>query len=158
MALTAYEAVFIMPTAQDDAVRATTEKYRSVLENGGATIDDVDTWDARRLAYPIKKQREGVYVVMNFLATPEAKNELERICRISDDLLRHMIVKQDKKADRFPSKIRAAEAEKRERDMAARAAAQVQAEGELPVITDLPADPDPLPGEEGDDSVSDSGN
>ena len=140
MAQTAYEAVFILPTAQDDAIRTTVDKYKGVLENAGATIDDVDTWEPRRLAYPINKAREGVYVVMNFLSDPSAKNELDRICRISDDLLRHMIVKQDKKADRYPSKVRAAEAEKRERDMAARAAQQAQnASADAPTVTDLPA-------------------
>lgn len=142
MAQTAYETVFILPTGQaDDAVRGTIDKYRGVIENAGGTIDDVDTWEPRRLAYPIKKQREGIYVVVNFLANAEAKNELDRIFRISDDVLRHMIVKQDEKADRYPSKIRAAEAEKRERDMAARAAAQQQASAnEAPTVTDLPSE------------------
>ena len=152
MAQTAYETVFILPTGQaDDALRGTIDKYRGVIENAGGTIDDVDIWETRRLAYPIKKQREGVYVVVNFLANAEAKNELDRIFRISDDVLRHMIVKQDEKADRFPSKIRAAEAEKRERDMAARAAAQQQASAnEAPTVTDLPSE------ENSADSGSDS--
>ncbi len=142
MAQAAYEAVFILATGQaDDSVRNTVEKYRGVIENAGGTIDDIDMWEPRRLAYPIKKNREAVYAVVNFISNPEAKNELDRICRISDDVLRHMIVKQDKKADRFPSKIRAAEAEKRERDMAARVAAQQQnAPAEAPVVTDLPAE------------------
>jgi len=139
---TAYEAIYIVEAnLADEAVRAIVDKYRGVIEAGDGIVDDVDIWEPRRLAYPIKNRREGIYVVTNFIADASAKNELDRIFRISDDVLRFMIVKQDEKADRTPSKARAAEQERREREQAARAAAQASytpAESASPTVTDLP--------------------
>ena len=125
---TAYEAVFVVETSlSDDQYNAVIDKYRGVISNSGGTVNDVDRWDPRRLAYEIKGRREGVYFVVNFTSEPAAKNELDRILRISDDVLRYIIVKQDPKADAAPSKIRAAENERREREWAARNAAQAEA-------------------------------
>jgi hypothetical protein len=71
---------------------------------------------------------------------------LDRIFRISDDVLRYIIIKQDKKADRFPSRTRAADSERREREYAARAAANPPAAPtEQPTVTDLGSNPDALP-------------
>ena len=137
MAQTAYEAVFIVESQTDDAVRAIVGKYRGVIENNGGSVEDVDIWEPRRLAYPIAKKREGVYVVANFLSTPATKNELDRIFRISDDTLRYIIVKQDEKADRFPSKARAAEVERRDRENASRQSYHNTPETQT--VTDLPA-------------------
>jgi small subunit ribosomal protein S6 len=121
---TAYEAVFIVDVnTPDDQYTAVIEKYSGVITRGGGVVDDVDRWEPRRLAYEIKSRREGLYTVVNFTSEPAAKDELDRIFRISDDTLRHIIVKQDKRADRFPSKLRAAEQERRDREAAARAAA-----------------------------------
>jgi len=121
---TAYEAIYIIDAAlPDDQAAAVVNKYREVIERGGGVIDDVDRGEPRRLAYEIKGHREGSYVVVNFHSDVPAKNELDRIFRISDDVLRYMILKQDPKADRFPSRTRAVEQERREREMAARAAA-----------------------------------
>lgn len=124
MPTTAYEAIFIVDTTQpDEQTKATVEKYTGLIEKQGGTVDDVDQWEPRRLAYEVKGRREGRYVVVNFTGEPAVKDELDRIFRISDDVLRHLIVKQDPKADRFPSKLRAAENERREREAAARVAA-----------------------------------
>ena len=121
---TAYEAIYIVETAQpDEQVRTVIDKYSGVVTRGGGTVDDVDRWEPRRLAYEVKGRREGVYIVMNFRSEPAARDELDRIFRISDDVLRHMIVKQDPNADRFPSRTRAADSDRREREAAARAAA-----------------------------------
>ena len=121
---TAYEAIYIVDaTLAEDQVKVILEKYSGVITKSGGSVEDVDIWDPRRLAYVIKGHREGRYIVVNFLSDAAAKNEMDRIFRISDDVIRHMIVKQDPKADRFPSKTRAAEHERRERDAAARAAA-----------------------------------
>jgi small subunit ribosomal protein S6 len=142
---TAYEAVFIIDAAYpEEQVNTVVEKYKGVITNQGGTIDDVDRWEPRRLAYEIKRRREGVYFVVNFTGTPAVKDELSRIFHISDDVLRHIIVKQHPKADRYPSRIRAAEQERREREAAARAAAQPAV---TPVavepVTDLSATPEP---------------
>ncbi|MCX6366188.1 MAG: 30S ribosomal protein S6 [Armatimonadetes bacterium] len=121
---TAYEAIYIVDaTLAEDQVKAILDKYNGVITKSNGSVEDVDIWDPRRLAYEIKGHREGRYIVVNFLSDAAAKSELDRIFRISDDVIRHMIVKQDPKADRFPSKTRAAEQERREREAAARAAA-----------------------------------
>jgi small subunit ribosomal protein S6 len=121
---TAYEAIYIVDASfAEDQVKAIIEKYAGVITRSNGSVEDTDIWDPRKLAYEIKGHREGRYIVVNFLSDAACKNELDRIFRISDDVIRHMIVKQDPKADRFPSKTRAAEQERREREAAARAAA-----------------------------------
>jgi len=136
---TAYEAVYIVDTnLPDEQTTGIIDKYQGVVTRGGGTIDDIDRWEPRRLAYPIKARREGVYVVMNFRSEPPARDELDRIFRISDDVIRHLIVKQDPAADRFPSKTRAAENERRAQEMAARQAAYPPPAAAAPV-TELSA-------------------
>lgn len=130
---TAYEAIFIMDAVTpDDQATATVNKYTGVLTNQGAEIDDIDRWEPRRLAYPIKGRREGLYVAVNFRSEPAARDEMDRIFRISDDTLRHLIIKVDKRADRFPSKLRT---ESRERTQSQNAPS-----GAAPLpVTDLSA-------------------
>lgn len=139
---TAYEAVFIAETTLgDEALKAIVEKYTGIISANGGTVDDIDRWDPRRLAYEIKGKREGIYFIVNFRSTPATRDEMDRIFRISDDVLRYMIVKQDKKADHHPSRIRTAEMERREREQAARAAslaAQAQQQA-AQTVTDLSA-------------------
>lgn len=138
--VTAYEAMYIVDAQlPEDQLNAVVEKYATILTRNGAEIDDTDIWDPRRLAYAIKGRREGRYIVVNFRSEPAAKDELERIFGISDDVLRAMIIKQDPRADRNPSKSRAAEVERRERESAARtpveapqAPAPVEEEAEVP--------------------------
>lgn len=123
MQTVAYEAMFIVDAGTpDEQVRATIDKYTGIITNQGGSVDDVDRWEPRRLAYEIKRKREGIYVVVNFVSTAAARDEMQRIFGISDDVLRATIYKQSPKADRHPSRIRAAEQERREREIAARAA------------------------------------
>jgi small subunit ribosomal protein S6 len=154
---TAYEATFIVDTTlAEEQVTGVVDKYTGVITRSGGRIEDIDRMEPRRLAYEIKGRREGLYVVVNFTSEPAAKDELDRIFRISDDTLRFMIVKQDKRADRFPSRTRAAEYERREREQAARAAAYPPAApaGVQPV-TDLSAAPTGV-GVENANGVSDN--
>lgn len=135
---TAYEAIYIVETGlATEQVDAIVSKYSDVVTRTGGTIDDIDHLGPRRLAYEVKGRREGYYVVMNFRSEPSSKDELDRIYRISDDVFRHLIIKQDKRADRFPSLARAAENERREREMAARTPIAPVAEP----VTDLAAQP-----------------
>jgi small subunit ribosomal protein S6 len=110
--ITAYEATYIIPPdTSEEQMTTVIEKYRALITKNEGTIDDLDRWPIRKLAYEIKayrdganrKYREGIYVIMNFQGEPACKNELDRIFRISDDVIRFMITKQDPKADRFPS-------------------------------------------------------
>jgi small subunit ribosomal protein S6 len=135
---TAYEAIYILDVNQpEEQIQSIIAKYREILERNGAEVDDTDRWEPRRLAYEVKGRREGIYIIVNFRSEPAAKDELDRIFRISDDALRFLIVKQSEKADRHPSQSRAVEQERREREAAARAAVAPPVE-ETPV-TELAA-------------------
>lgn len=139
---TAYEAIYLVNTSlPDEQMTAILDKYSGVVARSGGTVDDVDRWDPRRLAFEVKGRREGVYVVMNFRSEPAAKNELDRIFRISDDVLRHMVIQQDVNADRFPSRTRSAESDRREREMAARMAAAPPPPPAQEPVTELVAAP-----------------
>ncbi|MEG0857563.1 MAG: 30S ribosomal protein S6 [Terrisporobacter sp.] len=91
-----YEVIFILhPSLDEDAVKANIEKFKGVVENGGGTIENVDFWGKRKLAYEIAKVNDGYYTLMHFNANPELPKELDRIFRITDGVLRHIIIKQE---------------------------------------------------------------
>jgi small subunit ribosomal protein S6 len=91
-----YETMFILiPTLSDEEIKAAIDKIKGVVENGGGVIENVDEWGKRRLAYEINKINEGYYVLMNFSANPELPKELDRVLRITDNVLRHMVIKLD---------------------------------------------------------------
>lgn len=91
-----YESIFVLiPSLTEEEVKASVEKVKSVVENGGGVIDNVDDWGKRRLAYEINDINEGFYFLVNFSSSPELPKELDRVMRISDSVLRHMIIKMD---------------------------------------------------------------
>ncbi|AWK50267.1 30S ribosomal protein S6 [Clostridium beijerinckii] len=88
-----YETIFILsPLFDDETVKANIEKFKGVIENGGGTVDNVDFWGKRKLAYEIKKVGEGFYTLFSFTAGPELPKELDRVFRITDGVIRHIIV------------------------------------------------------------------
>jgi small subunit ribosomal protein S6 len=88
-----YETIFILnPSFDEEAVKAGIEKFKGVIENGGGTVDNVDFWGKRKLAYEIKKVGEGFYTLFSFTAGPELPKELDRVFRITDGVIRHIIV------------------------------------------------------------------
>ncbi len=95
--MTDYEVMLIFDPALDDEVRVQTlETIRSIIAAQGEP-GDVDDWGVRKLAYPINKKAEGYYAVMQFRAEPELPKELDRRLRISDNVMRHLIVRKDGK-------------------------------------------------------------
>jgi small subunit ribosomal protein S6 len=92
-----YETIFILhPSLDEEAVKANVDKFKGVIENGGGVIDSVDSWGKRKLAYEINKINEGYYTLVNFSANPELPKELDRVFRINDNVVRHIIVKDEK--------------------------------------------------------------
>lgn len=90
-----YEAVFILrPDLSEEATAALVAKFKTLVE-GKATLNEVDEWGKRRLAYPIQDLNEGYYVLMTFTAAPEFPRELDRIFRITDGVMRSLIVCKD---------------------------------------------------------------
>ncbi|MEF2969218.1 30S ribosomal protein S6 [Paenibacillus sp. M1] len=88
-----YEVMYIIrPDVEQEAVQATVDKFQGIIQNGGE-ITKQDVLGKRRLAYEINKVRDGIYVLVNFTATPEVVAELERILKISDEVIRYLITK-----------------------------------------------------------------
>ncbi|AEB74699.1 30S ribosomal protein S6 [Clostridium botulinum] len=92
-----YETLFILQTSlEEEAIKATIEKFKGVIENEGGVVENVDEWGKRKLAYPINKVSEGYYTLINFKANPELPRELERVFRITDGVMRFMVVNPEK--------------------------------------------------------------
>ncbi|MDQ0163714.1 30S ribosomal protein S6 [Bacillus alveayuensis] len=91
-----YEIMYIIrPNIEEDAKKALVERFNSILTDNGAEIAEVKEWGKRRLAYEIKDFREGIYMIVNVASNPEAIEEFSRLARISEDILRHIVVKED---------------------------------------------------------------
>ncbi|GAA1586320.1 hypothetical protein ACIFOC_02623 [Leucobacter aridicollis] len=117
-----YELMVILdPGIDERTVAPSMEKFLSVITNANGEIENVDIWGKRRLAYEINKQAEGIYVVVNFTATPEATAELDRQLGISEAVLRTKVLRADELIAQ-----RAAQS-KRDQAKAARAAAKASA-------------------------------
>ena len=92
-----YEAVFVIDPAQgEEGIAALVAKFKGLVEKNG-TLTEVDEWGKRRLAYPINDLTEGYYVLMTFNSVPTFPAEMDRIFRITDGILRSMIVCVDEK-------------------------------------------------------------
>ncbi|MCR6545549.1 30S ribosomal protein S6 [Dehalobacterium formicoaceticum] len=92
----AYEAMYIIrPDFDEEKVKATMEKYSTLIQNNGGELGKVDLWGKRRLAYEVKKLHEGFYVLMKFNGQAEVPAELERNFKISDDVIRYLVVKEE---------------------------------------------------------------
>ncbi len=91
-----YELMFIIEaTLEDDKKEATVEMVKEIISNGGE-VGKVDIWGMRKLAYPIEKKSEGYYVVVDFQADADLPKELDRRIKISDSIIRHIIVNIDR--------------------------------------------------------------
>lgn len=91
-----YETMFILrPEFEKDHAQALVDHFVGVIEGNGGTIEKISDWGRRRLAYEIKKYREGIYTLVNFTAEADVAMELERRFKISEDVIRYLIVRQD---------------------------------------------------------------
>lgn len=89
-----YEVVFVFkPTSDEEALNATVAKFENIIKNTGGEVEKTDRWGKRRLAYEIKKFLDGMYVLISFSANPDTIAELDRVARITDEVLKHMIIK-----------------------------------------------------------------
>ncbi len=91
-----YETVMVLNTKLgEDAIQALVEKFKALIEQNG-TINNVDVWGKRRLAYLIEDESEGYYVLIDFTSKPDFPAELDRVYKITDGVLRSLITaKQD---------------------------------------------------------------
>ena len=92
-----YETVVILSaTLGEEGNNALVEKFKERIAEHG-TVESVDSWGKRRLAYPINKETEGFYTLINFSSTPDFTAELDRRYQITDGVLRSLIIKKDPK-------------------------------------------------------------
>ena len=91
-----YELVVIFdPSLEEEAVDKELSKITSLLEKEKCEVSDVDKWGIRKLAYPIKKQESGNYIIVYFNGKSGVISELDRINKINDKILRHLVVKSE---------------------------------------------------------------
>ena len=90
-----YEAVIILSTkAEGDATVAFGEKMKALISESGE-LTNVEEWGKKTLAYEVKKQKEGYYILFTFDAKPEFISELHRVLRLDEIVLKHMIIKKE---------------------------------------------------------------
>lgn len=90
-----YEVVYLIdPILGEEGTNNVVEKIKHLVETS-ATLEKVDVWGRRRLAYEINKQREGFYVLMQFTANAEFPHELERVLKITDGVMRFLVIRLD---------------------------------------------------------------
>ena len=88
-----YETIFVLEPNQDEAtVDAEIEKLRELITGGGGTVDAVEKWGRRKLAYEIRKRKEGIYTLIRFTAESPVLEAINRRYRLNESLLRHLTV------------------------------------------------------------------
>ncbi|GHU50804.1 30S ribosomal protein S6 [Clostridia bacterium] len=86
-----YELALVFKPQADELIKEEFEKITALITRFGGTVDKIDEWGKRRLAYEIKKHNDGVYYFVTFIAEPDAPKELESRLRIVESILRYLI-------------------------------------------------------------------
>ena len=93
--MTDYEMLLLLdPELAEERQTEIVGGVRTLVEQGGGSFDRHDPWGRRKLAYPIEKKEDGVYHLLTFSATPETLDEVSRVLRIDDDVLRHLATRR----------------------------------------------------------------
>jgi len=94
--LRAYELMYVIrPDLDDEAANAVVERFNGIITNNGGEVESATRWGRRRLAYEVKKFREGLYMLVLFKGEPAVERELERLMKISDEVIRFMVIRRD---------------------------------------------------------------
>ncbi|HLE14463.1 MAG TPA: 30S ribosomal protein S6 [Anaerolineales bacterium] len=90
-----YELVFVVhPDLDDSAFKELVDRVKSWITDGGGQVSKVDLWGKRKLAYPIRKQKEGQYVIMKTQMSPAYCSQLERNLRLQEPVLRYLVASE----------------------------------------------------------------
>jgi small subunit ribosomal protein S6 len=91
-----YESIFILrPSLTDEEVEKAIAKMKGVIERSGGEVLNTENWKKRRLAYPVEKEKKGVYIVLQFKGDGKLINELERAYKIDDSVIKYLSIKLD---------------------------------------------------------------
>ncbi len=88
-------ALIIRPQVDEAGQQALIERLSEILSADGGKVENVETWGRRKLAYPIKKTQEGFYYFIQGQFVPTVLPELERTIKLSEDILRHMVIRRE---------------------------------------------------------------
>jgi small subunit ribosomal protein S6 len=103
-----YEELFIIkPDTPDEEVESFIDQIKQVITSGKGTVDKVDNWGVRKLAYRLSKYNEGRYVLVVFSSTPELVHEVERRMRVADQVIKFITVRIDEKAKKIEKRKKA---------------------------------------------------
>ncbi|MBI3080215.1 MAG: 30S ribosomal protein S6 [candidate division NC10 bacterium] len=98
-----YELIVVYdPALSEEAVEGEIERVKGLIGKEGGQVQDLQKWGKKRLAYELKKKREGVYVLCRFMATPAAMQELGRILKLTETVLRYLLVRVEEPRARRP--------------------------------------------------------
>ncbi|MFK4760915.1 30S ribosomal protein S6 [Microbacterium sp. ZW T5_45] len=105
-----YELMVILtPEIDERTVAPTLDKFLKVITNDGGSVEKVDIWGKRRLAYEIQKKNEGIYAVVNFTATSEATQELDRQLKLNETIMRTKVLRAEEAQAMIASEAKRAE-------------------------------------------------
>ena len=91
-----YEAVIILlPDMEEENRNAVIEKLKNIVTDRKGTVESIDEWGKKKLAYEINKIRQGYYYLINFSSESDAVDEINRICKIDENVMRHMVVRKE---------------------------------------------------------------
>lgn len=93
-----YEVMVILaPDLEERTVQPTLDTFLNVIRQGGGSVDNIDVWGRRRLAYEINKQGDGIYAILDVSCTPDAVKELDRQLNLNEAVLRTKVVRPEAK-------------------------------------------------------------
>ena len=91
-----YEIMYIIrPNIEEDAKKALTERFNTILTDNGADLTESKEWGKRRLAYEINDFRDGYYMILKVVSEAAAVQEFDRLAKISEDIIRHIVIKEN---------------------------------------------------------------
>ena len=107
--MTEYEILLLLdPELDEEKQSDVVGRLRALIEKGGGTFERHDAWGRRKLAYPIDKKEEGVYHLLSFTSSPETLDELSRVLKIDDDVMRHLATRRPEGGPSEPIAVGAA--------------------------------------------------
>jgi small subunit ribosomal protein S6 len=137
-----YEELFIVkPDAPEEEVNAFLDQLKALITTGQGTVDKVDNWGTRKLAYRVSKYAEGHYILIQFSSSPESVKEIERRLRVTDMVIKFITVRIDEKQKKIDKRKKA-----REKRAARRPAPQVAAPAAPLGVPGAPAEHAAVPG------------
>jgi small subunit ribosomal protein S6 len=140
-----YEELFILkPDSPEEEVDGFVDQIKQVITSGQGTVDKVDKWGVRKLAYRVNKFNEGLYVLVQFSSGPELVKEVERRMRVADMVIKFITVRIDEKMKKVEKRKKARDKRAARRPPPQMAAPAAPAA--VPAAPAMPAEPAVLPG------------